>query len=112
MASGEPERESSIAPQLAAARRRMMLWQTAYVVYQGAAYFAAGLALVSLLIVSRFVALTLTDWVWIMAAAMVVGVPSLWVGAGIMGWVVRPTRQQVDLLAVESRRIERDRSRQ
>ncbi|MBM4092620.1 MAG: hypothetical protein FJ276_24860 [Planctomycetes bacterium] len=64
----------------------------------------AGLTLVSFVVVSRFVALSLMDWVWIMAAAMVVGIPALWVVAGVVGWLVRPNREQLDLIAAESRR--------
>ena len=100
-----------MASELAAAKGRMLLWQTACVVYQGAAYLAAGLALVSLAVVSQFVRLSLIDWGCTMVVAMFVGVPSLWIGAAIMGWLVKPTRQQLELLAVESRRIERERQR-
>jgi len=61
---------------------------------------------------SRFVTLSLMDWLSIMAAAMLVGVPLLWVGAGIVGWLARPSRQHVDLVEAESRRIRRDRPSQ
>lgn len=111
MASGEPDRESEIASQLEAAKTRMMWFRAAHAVHQGAAYLTAGLTLVGLVVANRFVALSLMDWVWTMATGMVIGVPSLWVLAGIAGWLVRPTRQQLDLLAVESRRIQRERPR-
>lgn len=104
MASGEPDRESGITSQLESAKTRLMWFRAAHPVHQGAAYLTAGLTLVSFVVVSRFVALSLMDWVWIMAAAMVVGIPALWVVAGVVGWLVRPNREQLDLIAAESRR--------
>ena len=107
MASGEPNRESGITADLKAAKTRLMCFRATHAMHQGAAYLVCGMTLAGLLVARRFVALSLMDWVWTMAAAMFFGVPSLWIVAAIAGWLVKPTRQQLDLLAAESRRIQR-----
>lgn len=107
MASSDPSRESDIAAELKAAKTRLIWFRATDAVHQGAAFLVCGTTLAALLVARRFVALNLMDWVWTMAGAMFFGVPSLWIVAAIAGWLVKPTRQQLDLLAAESRRIQR-----